>query len=1111
MNVNLLFETISNEQDMIEEFNRRLSVLDEKKRKKCVIKPTDSANKIRRKCKQARVWGLHYAPVWNYYMARHTQSTPELPASNASDGGSEGGDSGGADSGGGDGGGMGEAGFMYPMSIGAENDPRLINDELVSPESHLKPLSYVYPNTEYEWGEAKRYSELKPLGKEEWGELVSDGEVYSWSELVDVSNYDEDLQNLLPTKLNNVKTLIQAGEIQLPIVGRWPSGEYELISGNTRIAVLTKLGYDPYVIVIDMPAARKKSDSVPKKKPKSTKKKAPSKKKEKPKSSTERVRRYYRRHPEKVRKYLRDTQEDRVKRNGDRANAVKKYGKKKMKNHDVHHPNGVDGSWKLARKDHGRDKKNESIEYIYLSELTDGMAPNGPWQLIAEGGSMHHAHPYEDDSLTFKDIKKMIMNGLVGTLGTDLSVVDKLDGQNIMFSVREGQLIFARSKGQVKSRGKNALDAAGARQMFSGRGNIESAFKDFIEDLQATIASLPPNQQQQMFAEGAKFMDVMVVFPDSKNVIPYNKNVHIFHGTVQYDEAGNDIAKNMQDGKIFADELTVLNSEKQKASGVTASNSIVFDDSDTSSNLQKVKEYVSLVSRLADELELDDKNTIEDYRKAWWAREINNLGIEWTTQERKGLIDRWATGTKRFGIKNVEDPDKKTTLRNFEANQLTKLQIIVNKPLEKMFVNLGVHILKRVVDFLSANNPAVAAELKKELIRSIEAIQSTKEFNKLAKLQIQLERLEEIGMDNLVPSEGLVFIYKGEPYKFTGAFSPVNQIIGTLKFKKGKAEDSDMETDEPEEEVPVTVEKPVEPPSEPAEEPEEEEEPVIDQPADGVVGIVSGKFQPFHAGHYSIYKAMVTKFGKDNVYIVTTNNTDSIKSPFGFKEKKDIMMKMFNIPNSKIVQVKQPYVPKEILGKLPPSTMYVAAVSQKNAEQLAGIDYFKPYEDTPPESRKGNSQQGYYMVAPEMQLQIDGKNISGGQIRTLMGDPAITDRAKQEIFTKIYGRFDKKTFDKVVKTSTQSEEAKKMTSTFGADGGARARIKRPEDVPSPRQTAPEDVPQPRQTAPEEDSGRKYYEPGQTWTTQNGFYAAKDREGNIKYFETPEQALQFSRK
>lgn len=83
---------------------------------------------------------------------------------------------------------------------------------------------------------------------------------------------------------------------------------------------------------------------------------------EKAKSSTERVRRYYKRHPEKVKKYLRDTVKDRVARNRDRRKAVKKYGKKKMKNHDVHHPNGPHkGNWRLARKDHGRDKKNESV------------------------------------------------------------------------------------------------------------------------------------------------------------------------------------------------------------------------------------------------------------------------------------------------------------------------------------------------------------------------------------------------------------------------------------------------------------------------------------------------------------------------------------------------------------------------------------------------------------------------------------------------------------------------------------------------------------------------------------------------------------------------------
>ena len=51
------------------------------------------------------------------------------------------------------------------------------------------------------------------------------------------------------------------------------------------------------------------------------------------------------------------------------------------------------------------------------------------------------------------------------------------------------------------------------------------------------------------------------------------------------------------------------------------------------------------------------------------------------------------------------------------------------------------------------------------------------------KLKAQLEKLEAIGgMDAIVPSEGIVFKYKGKTYKFTGAFAPVNQISGLINF-----------------------------------------------------------------------------------------------------------------------------------------------------------------------------------------------------------------------------------------------------------------------------------------------------------------------------------------
>jgi uncharacterized protein YifE (UPF0438 family) len=75
-------------------------------------------------------------------------------------------------------------------------------------------------------------------------------------------------------------------------------------------------------------------------------------------SPTERTRRYNRKNKKKVRAYLKNTQDDRVARNRDRAKAVKKNGKSKMKNKDVHHPDGPHGgSWRSVKKDHGPDKK----------------------------------------------------------------------------------------------------------------------------------------------------------------------------------------------------------------------------------------------------------------------------------------------------------------------------------------------------------------------------------------------------------------------------------------------------------------------------------------------------------------------------------------------------------------------------------------------------------------------------------------------------------------------------------------------------------------------------------------------------------------------------------
>jgi hypothetical protein len=815
-----------------------------------------------------------------------------------------------------------------------------------------------------------------------------------------------------------------------------------------------------------------------------------------------------------------------------------------------------------------------SLLYEELIELIDRFDElHGERVLLVCGGAAGHlAHPFEDEELTFKDMKQMIDRGLLGGLDQEAPVTEKLDGQNIAFSIRDGQIIFARNKGQVKNRGRNALDTAGIRNMFAGRGNIEKAFTGAAEDLQAAVERLTPEQRQQMFGDGSKFMSLEVILPDTQNVIPYGKSVLVMHGTIEYDEDGNEIGRSNTDGKEFADAVTAVGAEQQQTFGISGPKTIAFSDAETERYQQKAEQYNGRLDRTAQQFGLDENSTLADYRRAWWEQEIQKemerTGMELSEDEFDGLVRRWADGDKKFGVKNIENDETKKWFRQYEKESLAAAQKKMINPIEMTFLQAGTDSLRRVTNFLSVNNPEASNQLKRDVLEAIKAIRDSNQPDKIAKLQRELERLEAMGIDNIVPSEGVVFIYNGKPYKFTGQFAPINQITGTFKFgmappeseepeeptdiksvtdklqfkpvtKKpvkysnhGDVEDSsaleDMEpmtfataTSEmkvvtitadgketentavpgdiimsgpsgekyvvkavkfeklyakqddgtviPEQsprqvarytgkdevtftapwgeqmvlkpgdylvkdgegyyrvakkEYEATYNLPGETTSPTSMEPSEPTDPAA---PNRTVAIFTGRFQPFHAGHYSIYQGLVERFGKDNVYIASSNVTDPIKSPFAFKEKKDIMTRMFDIPDEMVVQVRNPYAPVEILDKLPPETSYVTAVSQKDADRLGGGKYFRNFDDVPDGEHQGYKDKGYFIVAPEMKLDINGKNISGTQLRAIMGDPNITDRAKQEIFTKIYGKFDPKIFKKIIKTTTDAEEARKLT------------------------------------------------------------------------------------
>jgi hypothetical protein len=168
--------------------------------------------------------------------------------------------------------------------------------------------------------------------------------------------------------------------------------------------------------------------------------------------------------------------------------------------------------------------------------------------------------------------------------------------------------------------------------------------------------------------------------------------------------------------------------------------------------------------------------------------------------------------------------------------------------------------------------------------------------------------------------------------------------------------------------------------------------------------VLPGGYHPYHAGHYSLYKAAEEKFPDADIYLAATNDTKSRPFPFEIKKK---LAQLAGVNPDQFVQVKSPFKAEEITQKYDPERdvlIFVRSEKDRNEQPKPGgtkkdgsPSYFQSYD---PESLESFNKHAYIDYLPTIEF---GPGIkSATEIRNAW--PNLNERQKLAMVMSLYPR-----------------------------------------------------------------------------------------------------------
>lgn len=407
--------------------------------------------------------------------------------------------------------------------------------------------------------------------------------------------------------------------------------------------------------------------------------------------------------------------------------------------------------------------------------------------ILNEGGvAGHMSHIYENINLTATQLKELFKDLIQGKKE---NISEKVDGQNIFFTWDEisHTVKFARRTSDIQN---NGMDFESLKLRFANHPpTVKAAFIDGGDVIQHAVHEIPHELREQIFStSGDHWINAEIMHTQNPNLIQYSGNYIVMHSISKFD--GKHLVPLSENLEVLTKYLNnQTEHQSEKAWNVVGPRLLKIEQFNKLDGPYGV--FCKKIDSIFADYNLNSNNTIADYIEAVVSNELTetHMPLPAITEITAAIV----------GKKKINIPSLKKTYGTMFAKAITeyaaqtnisKVRDRITKPLQEAITDIGVEVLKTLTSYFVKSHSKEINRVRDELRSAIFAIEqardehSTERMNLLKAQMVKLKKVENF----CSTIEGIVFEDppgSGNLYKLTGAFAPVNQILGLITYGRG--------------------------------------------------------------------------------------------------------------------------------------------------------------------------------------------------------------------------------------------------------------------------------------------------------------------------------------